>query len=312
MLIPLGYLIVLFCVFGGFVLAGGNLGPIWQPTEFLMIFGAGLGAFIAANNGKAIKATFRLMPRLKKTNQYDKATYMGVLALMYKLLNKIRREGMLGVESDIDNPQESDLFTAHPEVLHDPLALAFITDYMRLMVSGGMDPMEIDELMLHEIEVFEQEAHIPVDAVSKVGDAMPAFGIVAAVMGVVKALSTADAGPDQMGEMIAHALVGTFLGILAGYGFISPLASRMDRQVKEAEKMLQCIRVTFLASLHGYAPQLAVEFGRKALNLDDRPSFTELEEHVRQAKASANAPAGGNTATAGAGAGAEGAAAARA
>lgn len=313
MLIPLGYFVVTFSVFGGFVMAGGNLGPIWQPTEFLMIGGAGIGAFIAANNGKAIKATFRLMPRLKRTNRYDKATFMGVLALMYKLLNKIRREGMLGVEADIDNPHESELFSAHPEVLEDPLALSFITDYMRLMVSGGMDPMEIDELMLHEIEVFEQEAHIPIDAVSKVGDAMPAFGIVAAVMGVVKALSTADAGPDQMGEMIAHALVGTFLGILAGYGFINPLASRMDRQVKEAEKMLQTIRVTLLASLHGYAPQLAVEFGRKALNLDDRPTFAELEEHVRQAKANNTQGAGGNaSAAAGAGAGAGGAAPARA
>lgn len=284
MLILIGYVVVLLCVFGGFVLAGGKLGPLIQPTELLMIGGAGVGAFIAANNGKAIRATFKLWPRIKRTNTYSKDVFMSVLALMFKLLTKIRREGMLGVEGDIDNPQDSELFQAHPEVLKDELALNFITDYMRLMVSGGMDPMEIDELMLHEIEVFEQEAEIPVDAIAKVGDAMPAFGIVAAVMGVVKALSTADAGPDEMGAMIAHALVGTFLGILLGYGFINPLASRMERQVKEAEKMLQLIRVTLLASLHGYAPQLAVEFGRKALALQDRPGFNELEDYVRQAK----------------------------
>ncbi|MDI5922833.1 flagellar motor stator protein MotA [Halomonas sp. LR5S13] len=284
MLIPIGYLIVIFSVFGGFALAGGHLGPLFQPTEFLMIGGAGIGAFIAANNGKAIKATFRIFVRLRRSNKYDKALYMELMALQYKMLSKIRRDGMLGIERDIDNPGESALFNEHPRVLADPLIMAFLTDYLRLMVSGSMDPMELDELMLHEIEVFEQEAHIPADAIAKVGDAMPAFGIVAAVMGVVKALSTADAAPDEMGQMIAHALVGTFLGILAGYGFVNPLASRVERQAKEVEKILQCMRVTLLASLHGYAPQLAVEFGRKALHTEERPGFTELEDYVRNAK----------------------------
>ncbi|MCE9663990.1 flagellar motor stator protein MotA [Halomonas sp. M5N1S17] len=287
MLILLGYLVVIFCVFGGFVLAGGFLGPLYQPTELLMIGGAGVGAFIAANNGKAIKATFKIFPKLKRTRKYNKEMYMELLAVQFKLLSKIRREGMLGIERDIDSPQESALFQEHPRVLADPMIMDFLTDYLRLMVSGGMDPMEIDELMLHEIETFEQEAHIPADAIAKVGDAMPAFGIVAAVMGVVKALTYADAGPEQMGEMIAHALVGTFLGILMGYGFINPVASSIERQIKEAEKMLQCIRITLLASLHGYAPQLAVEFGRKALHTAERPGFTELEEYVRNAKAGA-------------------------
>nr|WP_255762555.1 flagellar motor stator protein MotA [Halomonas alkalisoli] len=286
-MILLGYLVVIFCVFGGFVLAGGFLGPLYQPTELLMIGGAGVGAFIAANNGKAIKATFKIFPKLKRTRKYNKEMYMELLAVQFKLLSKIRREGMLGIERDIDSPQESALFQEHPRVLADPMIMDFLTDYLRLMVSGGMDPMEIDELMLHEIETFEQEAHIPADAIAKVGDAMPAFGIVAAVMGVVKALTYADAGPEQMGEMIAHALVGTFLGILMGYGFINPVASSIERQIKEAEKMLQCIRITLLASLHGYAPQLAVEFGRKALHTAERPGFTELEEYVRNAKAGA-------------------------
>ena len=289
MLIPLGYVIVLLCVFGGYVLAGGSLGPLYQPLELLIIGGAGVGAFIAANNGKAIKATFKLLPRLKGTKKYNKAFYMEVMAMQYKLLSKIRREGMLGIERDIDNPQESPLFQEHPTVVADPHVMNFLTDYLRLMVSGGMEPMEIDELMLHEIEVFEQEAHIPVDAIAKVGDAMPAFGIVAAVMGVIKALTYADATPEQMGEMIAMALVGTFLGILMGYGFISPIASYAGRQAQEAEKMLQCIRITLLASLHGYAPQLAVEFGRKALYTAERPSFTELEDYVKDAKKGGNA-----------------------
>ncbi|WP_163559536.1 flagellar motor stator protein MotA [Halomonas sp. NO4] len=287
MLILIGYVVVILCVFGGYVLAGGHLGPLYQPTELLMIGGAGAGAFIAANNGKAIKATFNILPKLRRTKKYNKAMFMELLAVQFKLLSKIRREGMLGIERDIDDPQQSALFQEHPKVLADPMVMNFLTDYLRLMVSGGMDPMEIDELMLHEIEAFEQEAHIPADAIAKVGDAMPAFGIVAAVMGVVKALSSADAGPDEMGVMIAHALVGTFLGILLGYGFINPVASSVERQIKEAEKMLQCIRVTLLASLHGYAPQLAVEFGRKALHTAERPGFSELEEYVRNAKAGA-------------------------
>lgn len=289
MLILLGYTVVILCVFGGFVLAGGFLGPLYQPTELLMIGGAGVGAFIAANNGKAIKATFKIIPKLRRTKKYKKEMFMELLAVQFKLLTKIRREGMLGIERDIDSPEESALFQEHPRVLGDPMIMNFLTDYLRLMVAGGMDPMEIDELMLHEIETFEQEMHIPADAIAKVGDAMPAFGIVAAVMGVVKALTYADAGPEQMGQMIAHALVGTFLGILLGYGFINPIASSIERQSKEAEKMLQCIRITLLASLHGYAPQLAVEFGRKALHSGERPGFTELETYVRNAKSGAAA-----------------------
>ncbi|RZQ55836.1 flagellar motor stator protein MotA [Pseudidiomarina tainanensis] len=285
MLIAIGFVVVLFSVFGGYVLAGGALGPIFQPLELLIIGGAGIGAFIAANNGKAIKATLQSVKRFKRSTKYNNETYLELLAVIYKLLNKMRRDGMLAVERDIENPEESAIFQEHPEVLEDSMMLNFIADYLRLMISGNMNPQELDELMLHEIETFEAEAEIPGDALHKVGDAMPAFGIVAAVLGVVRALSTADVPPDVMGTMIAHALVGTFLGILLGYGFINPLASRVERQVAELVKTLQVIRVTLLASMHGYAPQLAVEFGRKALHTSERPTFTELEDHVRGAKA---------------------------
>lgn len=284
MLIPLGFIIVTLSVFGGFTMAGGHLGPLYQPTEILMIVGAAVGSFVAANNGKAIKATLRTATTLKRTKKYDKEIYMQLMSLQYNLLSKMRREGVLGVEKDIENPTESALFSEYPRIANDPMIMGFITDYLRLMISGSVDPMELDELMSHEIEAFEHEAHIPADALAKVGDGLPAFGIVAAVLGVVKALASADAGAEEMGLMIAHALVGTFLGILLAYGFVNPVASRIDRQVAEAVKMLQCIRVTLLANLNGYAPQLAVEFGRKALHTAERPSFTELEEHVRAAR----------------------------
>jgi|TARA_B100000965_G_scaffold284979_1_gene242909 chemotaxis protein MotA len=283
-LIPLGFIIVTLSVFGGFTMAGGHLGPLYQPTEILMIVGAAVGSFVAANNGKAIKATLRTASSLKRTKKYDKEIYMQLMSLQYNLLSKMRREGVLGVEKDIENPTESALFSEYPRIANDPMIMGFITDYLRLMISGSVDPMELDELMSHEIEAFEHEAHIPADALAKVGDGLPAFGIVAAVLGVVKALASADAGAEEMGLMIAHALVGTFLGILLAYGFVNPVASRIDRQVAEAVKMLQCIRVTLLANLNGYAPQLAVEFGRKALHTAERPSFTELEEHVRAAR----------------------------
>lgn len=288
MLIVIGFAVVLISVFGGYALSGGALGPLWQPSEVLIICGAALGAFLAANHGKAIKSTFKAASTLKRSLKYDKAMYMEVLTLQYKLLAKARRDGMLAIERDIESPAESALFSEHPMLLEDTMIMHFLTDYLRLMVGGNMSAHEIDELMLHEIESFEHEAHLPADALTKVSDGLPAFGIVAAVMGVVKTLSSAaGAPPDQMGMMIAHALVGTFLGILLAYGFVAPLASRIHRQVAEVLKMMQCMRVTLLASINGYAPQIAVEFGRKALDTVERPTAAELEEHVRNHKPAA-------------------------
>ncbi|MCQ3828390.1 flagellar motor stator protein MotA [Microbulbifer elongatus] len=281
MLIFIGFIVVIVSVFGGFAMSGGHLGPLYQPMEFLIIGGAALGSFLASNNGKAIRSTVRSLSRLKRSAKYDKSIYMDLMALQYKLLWKMRRDGAIGIEKDIEAPQESEIFGEFPRVARDPMIMSFTTDYLRLMVSGSMDPLELDELMTHEIEAFEHEARVPADALLKVGDALPAFGIVAAVLGVVKALASADAAAGEIGLMVAHALVGTFVGILLAYGFVNPLASRIERQVQEAVKVLQCVRVTLLANLNGYAPQLAVEFGRKTLDTSDRPSFGELEDHVR-------------------------------
>lgn len=293
MLIALGLISVLLSVFGGYVLSGGSLGPLYQPTEMLMIGGAAVGAFLAANNGKAIRATLGTVGRLRRSNRYDKALYLDVMALLYHLLGKARRESMMAIERDIEEPGQSPLFAQYPQLLEDPMILTFVTDYLRLILSGQMQAHELDELMQHEIEEFEHEAHIPADALNKVADGLPAFGIVAAVMGVVKALSAVNVGPDLMGQMIAHALVGTFLGIYLAYGVVAPLASRIDRQVAEAVKMLHCIRVTLVASLQGMAPMLAVEFGRKALHISERPSAFELESHVRGTPIGAASMVGG-------------------
>lgn len=287
MLILLGYAVVTIAVLGGYVIVGGHLGALYQPAELLIIAGAGIGAFIVGNNGKAIKATLRTLPKLGRSAKYNKALYMDVMGLMYLLLAKARQQGMLTLERDIENPQESELFSNYPRILADKILIEFITDYMRLMVSGNMNAFEIEALMDEEIETFESEAEGPADSLAMVGDSLPAFGIVAAVMGVVHALASADRPAAELGALIAHAMVGTFFGILLAYGFVSPLASLMRQNCAETVKMMQCIKTTLLSSLHGYAPQIAVEFGRKTLYSTERPSFMELEEHVRQVKSPA-------------------------
>lgn len=284
MMILLGLAVVFGSVMGGFALAGGKFGPLWQPTEVLMICGAGVGAFIAANNGKNMKATFKAFSKIAHTHKYQKDVYMDLMELLFKLFTKAKREGINSIEGDIENPQESSLFKDHQQILDDPMVMEFISDYLRLVITGVTSSHELDELMLHEIEEYEEEISIPAHALAKVSDALPAFGIVAAVMGVVKALSYSNASPEELGLMIAHALVGTFLGILLAYGVVTPIANKIEVQVGEAIKMLNCIRVSLVAYLNGTAPQIAVEFGRKALHTVERPSFIELEEHVRGGK----------------------------
>jgi chemotaxis protein MotA len=210
---------------------------------------------------------------------------MELMALLYVLLAKARKEGTLTLEADIDDPEKSPIFTQYPKILADHHIVEFLTDYLRLMVGGNMNAFEIEALMDEEIETHHAEGEGPAHALMRVGDAMPAFGIVAAVMGVVHTMASADKPPAVLGAMIAQALVGTFLGILLSYGLIGPLSSLAEQRVAESTKMFQCIKVTILASLNGYAPAIAVEFGRKVLFSPERPSFAELEEHVRRVKA---------------------------
>lgn len=284
MLIIVGYLIVCASVFGGYALAGGHLAALFQPVELLMIGGAALGAFFVGNNSKAIKATLKALPTLFKGSRYNKALYMELMTLLFELLSKVRKEGLMSIEGDIDNPEDSPIFSKYPGILADQHIVEFMTDYLRLMVSGNMDAFQIENLMDNEIETHHAEAEIPVHTIAKLGDAMPAFGIVAAVMGVVHTMGSVGLPPSELGILIAHALVGTFLGILLAYGFVGPLSTLLDQKVQESSKMYHCVKVTLLASLNGYAPALAVEFGRKVLFSTERPSFLELEEHIKQSK----------------------------
>jgi chemotaxis protein MotA len=284
LLVLVGYLIVLGSVFGGFVIAGGHLAALLQPVELLMIGGAAVGAFFVGNNGKAIRGTLKALPTALKGSKYTKALYMELMTLLFEILTKVRKEGLMSIEGDIDKPEESPIFSKYPGILSDHHIIEFMTDYLRLMVSGNMDAFQIENLMDNEIETHHSEGEIPVHTVAKMGDAMPAFGIVAAVMGVVHTMESVGLPPQELGILIAHALVGTFLGILLSYGFVGPLSSVLEQKLHESSKMFQCVKVTLLASLNGYAPALAIEFGRKVLFSTERPSFMELEEHIKQSK----------------------------
>jgi chemotaxis protein MotA len=269
-------------VFGGYALAGGHLHALVQPIELLMIAGAGSGAFLVGNSGKTLKATLKALPTVFKGAKYTKDNYMELMALLYELLSKIRKEGLMAIENDIENAHESPLFAKYPKVVADHHVIEFISDYLRIMLSGNLNAMEIENLMDVEIETHHHEEMVPSHAIAKFGDALPAFGIVAAVMGVVHTMGSVGIPPAELGVLIGAALVGTFLGILLAYGFVGPLATILEQKAEESSKMFQTVKVTLLANLNGYAPAMAVEFGRKVLNSTERPGFSELEEHVKQ------------------------------
>lgn len=284
MLVILGYLIVMASVFGGFAMAGGHLHSLLQPIELLMIGGAAAGAFLVGNNGKAIKATMKALPTVLKGSKYSKAMFMDLMALLYDILAKVRKEGLMTIEGDVENPAQSPLFANYPRILADHHILEFMTDYLRLMVGGNLNAFEIENLMDNEIGTHHHEGEVPIHCIAKLGDGLPAFGIVAAVMGVVHTMASVGIPPAELGLLIANALVGTFLGILLAYGFVGPLSSLLEQKLDESGKMFECVKVTLLASLNGYSPALAVEFGRKVLYSTERPSFLELEQHVKQKK----------------------------
>lgn len=284
MFVFLGYLIVLGSVFGGFVLAGGKLGGMYQPLELLIIGGAAVGAFVVGNNTKVMNATLKALPKAFGGSKYTKKLYLELLQLLYEILSKVRKDGLMAIEEDIEDPKKSAIFKKYPSILSDHHITEFIVDYLRMMVGGSLNAMELENLMDIEIETHHHEAEIPSQAINKIGDGLPAFGIVAAVMGVVHTMESLHLPPKELGVLIAHALVGTFLGILLAYGFVGPLGPRLAQSASESTKMLECVKVTLLASLNGYNPQVAVEFGRKTLYSTERPTFRELEEGVKKKK----------------------------
>ncbi len=278
-----GYIIVLLASVGTYSMHG-SLAALWVPLEYVAIIGLGIGGFVASNIPGNIKATLGALPGLFKGSPYNKAFYVEVLAMLFEILAKVRKEGLMSIENDIENPESSPIFSKYPEFLKDHHALEFLTDYLRMMVGGNLNAFELENLMDAEIETHHHEAHTPAHLVSKSADALPAFGIVVAVMGVVNVMGSVGEPPAVLGKMIGGALVGTFLGILLSYGFVAPIASMLEQKSEASGKIYQCIKAVLLASMSGYAPQVAVEFGRKVLYSTDRPGFSELESEIKSRK----------------------------
>jgi chemotaxis protein MotA len=283
MFLIVGYVIILASALGTYAVHG-SLAALWVPLEYVAIVGLTIGGFVAGNNIKVIKSTIGGLPGIFKGSKFNKALYVDLLSMLYEVLAKVRKEGLMSVENDVENPHESPIFGKYPAISQDHHVMEFITDYLRMMVGGNLNALEIENLMDVEIETHHHEAMVPGHVMSKVADAVPAFGIIVAVMGVVNVMGSVGEPPAILGKMIGGALVGTFLGILISYGFVAPVATLLEQKAEEGSKIYQVIKVVLLSSMSGYAPQVAVEFGRKVLYSTDRPTFGELEQELKARK----------------------------
>ncbi|MDZ5604258.1 flagellar motor stator protein MotA [Pseudomonas sp. RP23018S] len=277
----IGIIIVFASVLGGYVLSHGKIGALIQPFEVLIIGGAALGAFIQANPGSMTMHVFKKSLKMFKS-RYTHAFYLEVLSLVYEILNKSRREGMMAIEADIEDPAASPIFSKYPSIIGDASMIAFICDYLRIMSTGNMAPHELEGLFDMELLNMKEELEHPSHAVTGIADGMPGFGIVAAVLGIVVTMASLGEGDQAaIGMHVGAALVGTFFGILAAYGFFGPLANCLKHDAKEEINVYEAIKASLVASASGMPPTLAVEFGRKVLYPGHRPSFAELEQAVR-------------------------------
>jgi chemotaxis protein MotA len=282
MFLIIGSIVVLVSVCVGFVGGGGSLLLLWHPLEVLIICGAAAGAFVISNPPKVVKASLSGVVALLKPAKYKKEDYVDLFKLMYDILVKARKEGMLAIESHIDDPHASSLFSAYPRVLADHHMTDFMTDCLRLMIGGNLDPHELESLLETELETHHHESAEPAHALQKVADGLPGFGIVAAVLGIVSTMAQiSGADTATIGEHVGAALVGTFLGILVAYGFVGPIAAAMEQRAAEDGKAFELVKMAFVASVRGYAPPVAIEFARKLLYASLRPSFADLESHLK-------------------------------
>ncbi|MFV3306249.1 flagellar motor stator protein MotA [Pseudomonas sp. NY15181] len=277
----IGIIVILGSVLGGYLLSGGKIAAIIQPFELLIIGGAALGAFLQANPGSTFMTVLKKAPKMF-SNRFTHAFYLEVLGMLYEVLNKSRREGMMAIEADVEDPGASPIFSKYPAVLKDDRMTAYICDYLRIMSSGNMAPHELEGLFDMELGSLKEDLEHPAHAVTRVADGLPGFGIVAAVLGIVITMALLGQGSQaEIGHHVAAALVGTFLGILAAYGFVGPLSNALEHDAKEELNLYEAIKACLVASASGMPPSLAVEFGRKVLLPAHRPSFAELEQAVR-------------------------------
>ena len=281
----IGIVMILGCVMGGYIAMGGHLEVLFQPFEALIILGAAAGAYIIGNTGPVLKQTLGVFGTLFKGPRYNKAAYVELLGLQFTIFKLVQSKGVLALEQHIENPHESSLFQRFPTFAANHHAVEFMCDYLRMVTLGTRVPHEMEALMDEELETHHQEQERLVTAVQSLADGTPALGIVAAVLGVIHTMGSISEPPEVLGHLIGGALVGTFLGVLVAYGFFSPFAAGLKSIYESESKYFLSMKVGLLAHISGYAPSIAVEFARKSLMSDVRPTFAEVDE------ATANLPA---------------------
>jgi chemotaxis protein MotA len=273
-----GIIIVFGCVFGGYTAMGGHILVLWQPFEFVIILGAAIGAFVIGNPGPVLKAVPSMFAKLLKGPKYNQAAYVELLAMQYSLYRLVQQKGLLEVEPHIENPSESSLFNAFPTFAANHHAVDFVCDYMRMLTMGANNVHEIDALMDEELETHHQEQERVVAAMQSIADGTPALGIVAAVLGVIKTMGAITEPPEVLGHLIGGALVGTFFGVFVAYGFFGPMAQSLKGIYEAESKYYLSLKAGLLAHIAGQPPVMAVEFARKALMSEVRPTYSEVEE----------------------------------
>ncbi|MEE9911263.1 MAG: flagellar motor stator protein MotA [Deltaproteobacteria bacterium] len=285
MIAIIGFVIVTVAVIGGYLLEGGNLSVIFQPVELMIIGGAAFGGFIIASPMKVIKAVGVSITRIFTNKPYTKQDYIEVLLMINGIFYKIRQQGLVSIESDVDAPEQSPLFANYPKVLKNHAAVSLITDTLRTVMTTTIAPHELEALIDQELEAHHEEAMAPAHSVSTIADGLPGLGIVAAVMGVVLTMGKIKEPPEVLGASIGAALVGTFTGVLLCYGYVGPMAKNMEFIANEDLQYLNVIKVALLAFIGGgAAPKVAVEFGRRVVPVEAKPSFLEMEDALRAAK----------------------------
>ncbi len=283
MFIFIGAAVVLGGVLGGYILEGGHILALSQPMELMIIGGAALGSLLIATPMSVVKG---IIAQLKGalSGGYTKNDYLGQLVMMFEVFNVARRDGLVGLENHVEHPEESEIFKRYPKFLKNHQALDFFCDTMRVIISGSVQPHDLEDLMEGDIEAIHDEESRPSDALSSVADALPGLGIVAAVLGVVITMASIDGPPEEIGHKIAAALVGTFMGILGSYGFVGPLAASLKHRLNDGRQYLTCMKYALLSFHKGVAGVIAVEFARRSLFEEVRPSFLELEKACNEAK----------------------------
>lgn len=278
MLKIIGHIGVVIATLGGYAAMGGKLYVLWQPFEAVIIVGSAMMAFLTANSVHAIKATLADTKAIYKKDKYGKAEYIELLSMLFLVFKTARTKGWLALEQHIENPHDSEIFQKFPTFHADHHAVTFLCDYLRLISLGAEKPHEIEALMEQEIETQQQARNHTSHAMQTMADGMPALGIVAAVLGVIKTMGSISEPPEVLGKLIGGALVGTFLGVWVSYGFFAPIANAMKERNDNEMKYYICMKTSILAFLQGAAPQVAIEFGRKILMHDVQPTFIEVEE----------------------------------